>query len=273
MEPDVGRCAPVRHEKRVVLPAPFGPMTPKISPGSTSNETALTATRPPKRFVSARTETMGSGIDVEAPQASRPKPPHEAEEAFRLEEHDGDQERPVDEERGVEQAGIDRSLSWSQPKRIAPRTGPATVPTPPTIGIRTIVRLRRKSNTEPGETYWKLIAYRPPARPTSAAERACTVTFSRVEFTPSASAASMSCFTAARAEPKALRETRSAIQTSATARSVIERKFDSKSKEPAGILSPLAPPANETLEATTRTASPTPIVAMVKYGPRSRNVG
>src|ERR1039458_9358249 len=108
MEPDVGRCAPARHEKRVVLPAPFGPMTPKISRGATSNETALTATRPPKRFVSARTETMGSGIDVEAPQASRPKPPHEAEEAFRLEEHDGDQERPVDEERGVEQ-GRDRS--------------------------------------------------------------------------------------------------------------------------------------------------------------------
>src|SRR5664280_193525 len=107
MEPDVGRCAPARHEKRVVLPAPFGPMTPKISPGATSNETPLTATRPPKRTVSARTETTGSGIEVEAPQASRPKAPHEAEEALRLEEHDGDQQRPIDEERGAEQ-GRDR---------------------------------------------------------------------------------------------------------------------------------------------------------------------
>ena len=30
---------------------------------------------------------------------------------------------------------------------------------------------------------------------------------------------------------------------------------------------------NEALEAATRTASPTPIVAIVKYGPRSRNAG
>ncbi len=44
---------PTRHEKRVVLPAPFGPMTPKISPGATSNETAESGQRPPKRFVSA----------------------------------------------------------------------------------------------------------------------------------------------------------------------------------------------------------------------------
>src|ERR1035437_6264089 len=103
MEPDVGRCAPVRHEKRVVLPAPFGPMTPKISPGSTSNETALTATRPPKRFVSARTETMGSGIDVEAPESSREEPLHETEEALRFEKHHRDEERAVDEQRGVEE--------------------------------------------------------------------------------------------------------------------------------------------------------------------------
>ncbi len=46
-----------------------------------------------------------------------------------------------------------------------------------------------------------------------------------------------------------------------------------KSKEPAGILRPLEPPVNEALDAATRTASPTPIVAIVKYGPRSRKAG
>ena len=33
----------------VVLPAPFGPISPKISPVSTANDTSLTATTPPKR--------------------------------------------------------------------------------------------------------------------------------------------------------------------------------------------------------------------------------
>jgi hypothetical protein len=36
---------------RVVLPAPFGPMTPSTSFGSTRSETASSAVRPPKRTV------------------------------------------------------------------------------------------------------------------------------------------------------------------------------------------------------------------------------
>src|SRR5207253_2877331 len=39
--------APTRQEKSVVLPAPFGPMTPKISPGKTSKSTPASAWRPP----------------------------------------------------------------------------------------------------------------------------------------------------------------------------------------------------------------------------------
>ncbi len=39
--------------KHVVLPEPFGPMRPRISPSRTSKETALSAMNPPKRFVSA----------------------------------------------------------------------------------------------------------------------------------------------------------------------------------------------------------------------------
>ena len=53
---------------------------------------------------------------------------------------------------------------------------------PPTIGIRTIDSDSRKSKTEPGEMYWKLIAKRPPATATSAAERAWTRSLYFVEF-------------------------------------------------------------------------------------------
>ena len=50
-------------------------------------------------------------------------------------------------------AGMERSLIWSVLNMIAPRTGPMTVPTPPRMGIRTMLRLRRKSKTEPGAMY------------------------------------------------------------------------------------------------------------------------
>ena len=40
--------------KIVLLPEPFGPIRPRISPCSTSNETLLTAVKPPKRLVSPR---------------------------------------------------------------------------------------------------------------------------------------------------------------------------------------------------------------------------
>ncbi len=36
----------------VLLPEPFGPIRPRISPLSTLNDTLLTAVKPPKRFTS-----------------------------------------------------------------------------------------------------------------------------------------------------------------------------------------------------------------------------
>src|SRR5690242_17501897 len=42
---------PVTALKTVVLPAPFGPMTEKICPGSTVRSTAFTAVIPPNRIV------------------------------------------------------------------------------------------------------------------------------------------------------------------------------------------------------------------------------
>src|SRR5205085_784705 len=59
MRPAVGRSTPVRQLNKVLLPAPFGPMTARISPGSTSNETLLSAVKPPKRSVSPSVRRIG----------------------------------------------------------------------------------------------------------------------------------------------------------------------------------------------------------------------
>jgi hypothetical protein len=46
----------------VVLPAPFGPSKPKISPGYTSNETSSTARTEPNDFPRWETLTVGEVI-------------------------------------------------------------------------------------------------------------------------------------------------------------------------------------------------------------------
>src|SRR6266851_4083510 len=51
MVPAVGGRKPLRRLKQVVFPAPFGPMSPTISPSSTARSTRLTAASPPKYFV------------------------------------------------------------------------------------------------------------------------------------------------------------------------------------------------------------------------------
>src|SRR5215510_7578571 len=49
IEPAVGRSVPAIRLKVVLLPDPFGPMRPTISPSRTSKDTRLTARNPPKR--------------------------------------------------------------------------------------------------------------------------------------------------------------------------------------------------------------------------------
>src|SRR5437763_9714727 len=44
--------------KAVVLPDPFGPINPRISPSRTSNETRLSAMNPPNRFVRSEIVSM-----------------------------------------------------------------------------------------------------------------------------------------------------------------------------------------------------------------------
>src|ERR1700720_3867294 len=55
IDPAVGTSVPDSMLKIVLLPEPFGPIRPRISPCSTSNETLLTAVKPPKRFTSLLT--------------------------------------------------------------------------------------------------------------------------------------------------------------------------------------------------------------------------
>src|SRR5216683_7177761 len=54
-EPASGLSAPATRLKTVLVPEPLGPMRPRISPSATSNETSLTAVKPPNLFVSCST--------------------------------------------------------------------------------------------------------------------------------------------------------------------------------------------------------------------------
>src|SRR5690348_5306186 len=54
-EPALGLSAPAIRLKVVLLPEPFGPIRPRISPSATSKETFLTARKPSKSFVSPST--------------------------------------------------------------------------------------------------------------------------------------------------------------------------------------------------------------------------
>ena len=58
-EPPEGASAPEMQLKAVVLPEPFGPMSPRISPSRTSNDTRLSAVKSPKRLV--RWMTLSTG--------------------------------------------------------------------------------------------------------------------------------------------------------------------------------------------------------------------
>src|SRR5215469_3007280 len=68
--PEVGRSSVASILIVVVLPAPFGPRKPKISPGATVNVTPRTASIGPKRLTRLRTSMIGvciSGIFASPP--------------------------------------------------------------------------------------------------------------------------------------------------------------------------------------------------------------
>src|SRR5262249_49467223 len=68
MRPPVGRSTPVTQLKKVLLPAPLGPMRARISPGMTDSVTPLRAVRPPNRTVSPSTRRRGRRAEPSAPE-------------------------------------------------------------------------------------------------------------------------------------------------------------------------------------------------------------
>src|SRR5262249_27856712 len=79
----------------VVLPAPFGPMSPTISPGATSKLTPETACSPPKRL---RTPTTSRSAMSGGRATARPRAPESRVDALGQEQDDADEEQAVDHE-------------------------------------------------------------------------------------------------------------------------------------------------------------------------------
>ena len=82
---------PETSSKIVVLPAPFGPMRPRISPGIRSKLTSLVAVMPPKRFTRFRTSSTGCpastpafSVTARASASAEPPCPNWAEAFFGL---------------------------------------------------------------------------------------------------------------------------------------------------------------------------------------------
>src|ERR1700759_1415751 len=62
IEPAVGGNVPDSMLKIVLLPDPFGPIRPRISPFSTVNDTLLTARKPPNRLTRPSTASTGDPL-------------------------------------------------------------------------------------------------------------------------------------------------------------------------------------------------------------------
>src|SRR5688572_24665255 len=71
--PDVGSIRPASIRSVVVLPAPLGPSSAKISPGANANETSSTATRVPKRRERRVAVSIGVTHATETVQPRRPR--------------------------------------------------------------------------------------------------------------------------------------------------------------------------------------------------------
>src|SRR5919197_4230037 len=92
---------------RVVLPAPFGPMSPTISPLSMSSETLLLAVRPPKRLVTdsrLKSGAIALAIGRHGPRRSvaaftaEPAGPWQRQQPGRAERGDENDDDAVDDE-------------------------------------------------------------------------------------------------------------------------------------------------------------------------------
>ena len=180
ISPVSGRRKPLSRLNSVVLPAPFGPMMPRISFRRSSKLTSWTAFRPPKERDRLRTSRMTSpladrfcGVDGAdsvgiAAQARRARSAdgdraralaqqvaHPPEQPFGREQDDADDRDAEDRRPGCPGSGRRASafrISASGIRIAAPITGPQTVPTPPNIATISACAETSMPNTDCGVT-------------------------------------------------------------------------------------------------------------------------
>ena len=157
----LGRRKPVMTLNAVVLPAPFGPIRPTISPSRTVKFMSEIATRPPKCTPTCSTDNAGgraaaqscllplAGLGQSVLEQRRARPPLRRSSGrsvaatagtmpSRQEKHDQDHEHAIDDPLRLRRRN-GRSSTGRMPKIRPPTIGPASVPLPPVITMITIV--------------------------------------------------------------------------------------------------------------------------------------
>src|SRR3954453_10279455 len=100
--PEVDNRSPVRQLNSVDLPAPLGPIRPRMSPCSSVTEALSTALKLPNAFVRSRaSRSMGGSLRNDGFRrfaALRPQPVDQGQNAAGLEPRDQDNDRAIDHE-------------------------------------------------------------------------------------------------------------------------------------------------------------------------------
>src|ERR1700748_3933187 len=101
--PEVEARSPVRQLKKVDLPAPFGPIRPRISPRSSVTDAASTARKLPNALVTSRASSSMPLLSfrcafVRCPWTPCKQPVDQLQDAARLEARDQHDDRAVDHE-------------------------------------------------------------------------------------------------------------------------------------------------------------------------------
>src|ERR1700735_4650762 len=99
--PDVDKRSPVRQLKKVDLPAPFGPIRPRMSPCPNVTEAASTALKLPKALVTSRASRSMRGscclFGLRHPAVSRdPDPLDQHQYAARLKPRNQHDDRAIE---------------------------------------------------------------------------------------------------------------------------------------------------------------------------------
>src|SRR5262245_3992396 len=114
--PSVGTVSPARQLKKVDLPAPFGPISPTISPSSTDRSASRTAKKLPNAF-----ETLCASRSIFAPPAPRCDTLPQLEQSSRFVARNEHDDPTVENERETRAAaaepGVGRGLQRNQNKR------------------------------------------------------------------------------------------------------------------------------------------------------------